>query len=69
MMIVSAEVVNRDPVLKELYLNLDFEYTRGHPQVYLDVELGGISFEGYGRGFSLGVFSHIFSKYNLDSGC
>jgi hypothetical protein len=68
MMVVSAEVVNYDPVLKELYLNLDFEYTRGHPQGYLDVELG-ISVEGCSRGFSLGMFSHIFSKYNLDSGC
>jgi hypothetical protein len=49
-MFMSAEIVNYDPVPKELYLSLDVEYIPGRPSGYLDVGLGGISVQGCAGG-------------------
>jgi hypothetical protein len=44
--LAQAEVVNYDDYDKEIYLNLDYEYTSGRPAGTLDVGMGAIDVSG-----------------------
>jgi hypothetical protein len=44
----TAELVNYDPIPKEVYFSLDYEYIPGRPQGLLDVGMGTLDVTGCG---------------------
>jgi hypothetical protein len=58
---LAAEVINYDSFSKDIFLSMEYEYIKGHPEGYLDVAMGAINVDGCAKSDKEGMCTYWFS--------